>query len=1117
MPIDRSNCVSFERKGFPALWRLGDRTPSNITEFSADYIGDADNFYIRYSLRNDNVESQLQKLLKEAPDRVVSMKTAEQEEYKCVLPTIERVTQQQQILEYKGLGPAELIKPLADEKVMSSYGGSGYWFYDFSHGKYILQYHDNRETKERTEYSLGTYRADQSEEDAKKFDQLKPPKTKIRDVDYPYYPVHYRHGTACDLTNRPRETTVMYVCYEFTKHMIHAITEVSTCNYELIVLTNLLCTHPAFQAPTTPEHEIHCYASPDAAYAKPVQLRDLEKKVLVENFDQYSNSKDSSTAPSRSAAFDKLVAAANTYQQFQERATKFSDSKPPQNIPQQDKAPVSEKTDTSEKSDWEKQQQEGLEQEDMKRLIKIYLRIEDENESLYRIIKDFEFDRTAEEREVSIDFFTQKNCFVGGQGYWKYEFCYRKKITQYHIENGKRTREIVLGVWNTDEHDRWFKANRKKAVVVNREALIQVSNYYSDGDYCEESGDKRFVETRLKCRIPELGESLDLVLLYIQEPSPCQYVLYLESYLICEALQTLTPQGLVIDPDNTSSKDQYLEEINEVRAKRDKEWEELRVKDITKKAAGKKTKFVISTEFSADYIGDIDSFHIIYNLRNGNVELELQQLLKEAPDRVISMKTAAQEEYECILPVIERATQEQQILDYKGPSPAELIKPLADEKIISSYGGSGYWFYALAHGKYILQYHEEREQKERIEHSLGTYRADQNEENAKNFNQLDPPKTKIRDIDHPYYPVYYRHGTVCEVTNKPRETTVIYVCDEVSRAVIYSVNEVTSCNYEIIVLTNLLCAHPAFQAPTTPEHKIHCYASPDAAHAKPENFRELERQVNAEKNDHYALSSGSYKHSYLDEFPSRGHGPIQPSDPPYDKSAPLTGRDDSVNSMYHDSMLKVKKAQETPVWKMIKRMDDLMSNDNYEMVADFWDGKTCFISEHGYWQYEFCYGNKIVQFHIEGNKRTREIVLGEWNEASHILWFQSHRDRAFVLNGNDVVQVSHYYTNGDFCDEIRNTRSVEVRIKCREPPESEHPTTVFLTVDETTTCRYILTLQAGMFCEGLQEMEKIDGLMPSVEFSEQEKLLEQLAVKLGFTQSESGWEKCGTYRLVITF
>jgi len=306
--------------------------------------------------------------------------------------------------------------------------------------------------------------------------------------------------------------------------------------------------------------------------------------VFAEAFNQYSESKDASTAPSKSAAFDRLVAVENTAQELKEKmGMKLGNSRSVHNAPQSKKVPGSEKKNTVEKSNWEKELENETKQGELDKLIKLYKRAVDDNESLYSVIKDFELDLTNEERNVPADFFSMKSCFAGGHGYWKYEFCYKKKITQYHVENGKRTHEITLGVWNIEEHDKWFKTNKFRAAIVKREALMQVSNYYSDGDYCDEIKDKRFVETRLKCRIPEPGESLDLVLLYLEEPSPCRYILYLESFLICDALQTLTPQGLVIDPDSTQAEGQYLEEINELRVRRERE--EFKTKNIVKNQA----------------------------------------------------------------------------------------------------------------------------------------------------------------------------------------------------------------------------------------------------------------------------------------------------------------------------------------------------------------------------------------------------------------------------------------------------------------------------------------------------------------------------------------------------
>lgn len=64
----------------------------------------------------------------------------------------------------------------------------------------------------------------------------------------PYYPVEMGHGTECSLReNNPRSTTVLYVCHPEAKHEILTIAEVLTCQYEVVVLTPLLCPHPKYR------------------------------------------------------------------------------------------------------------------------------------------------------------------------------------------------------------------------------------------------------------------------------------------------------------------------------------------------------------------------------------------------------------------------------------------------------------------------------------------------------------------------------------------------------------------------------------------------------------------------------------------------------------------------------------------------------------------------------------------------------------------------------------------------------------------------------------------------------------------------------------------------------
>ena len=62
---------------------------------------------------------------------------------------------------------------------------------------------------------------------------------------------------------------------------------------------------------------------------------------------------------------------------------------------------------------------------------------------------------------------------------------------------------------------------------------------------------------------------------------------------------------------------------------------------------------------------------------------------------------------------------------YRGPSPAKLIEPLHQERECS-YWLDVYWTYELCHGRYVLQFHEEKEtsRRARTEYYLGSYSRD---------------------------------------------------------------------------------------------------------------------------------------------------------------------------------------------------------------------------------------------------------------------------------------------------------------------------------------------------------------------------------------------------------
>eukprot|EP00475_Leptophrys_vorax_P014149 TRINITY_DN20531_c0_g2_i2.p1 TRINITY_DN20531_c0_g2~~TRINITY_DN20531_c0_g2_i2.p1 ORF type:complete len:248 (-),score=29.62 TRINITY_DN20531_c0_g2_i2:70-720(-) len=77
------------------------------------------------------------------------------------------------------------------------------------------------------------------------------------------YHVHvYTNGTTCDLTNTGRRTEVRHFCEEGSQSYIAAIKEGPTCEYDLILNTNLLCAHSQFRVMKQPIHFINCHAYP---------------------------------------------------------------------------------------------------------------------------------------------------------------------------------------------------------------------------------------------------------------------------------------------------------------------------------------------------------------------------------------------------------------------------------------------------------------------------------------------------------------------------------------------------------------------------------------------------------------------------------------------------------------------------------------------------------------------------------------------------------------------------------------------------------------------------------------------------------------------------------------
>uniref|UniRef100_A0A8C5E9Y5 Endoplasmic reticulum lectin n=1 Tax=Gouania willdenowi TaxID=441366 RepID=A0A8C5E9Y5_GOUWI len=359
-------------------------------------------------------------------DDFVIMTTAEKEKYKCLLPSLTAGDKGNEKV-YGGPSPGELLEPLF-KRSSCSYRIESYWTYEVCHGKHIRQYHEEKETGQKIsiqEYFLGNLATKSHSTETGEANIMGIPTKNIEGQLTPYYSLEMGNGTPCVLKqNEPRSTSVLYVCHPEAKHEILSVAEVTTCEYEVVVLTPLLCAHPKYRFKSSPVNAIFCQALAGSPL-RPLQLIQLEKE----------------------------------------------------------------------------QQQKPI------------------------------FLSTPETRE--------------GVGWWKYEFCYGKHVHQFHEDKEQGKNIVVVGNWDGNEHIDWAKKNIARSYQLKDDGVEKVklvSHFYGHGDLCDLTGKPRQVVVKLKCKE---SESPHAVTIYMLEPQTCQYVLVVESPVICKILDTADEYGFL--------------------------------------------------------------------------------------------------------------------------------------------------------------------------------------------------------------------------------------------------------------------------------------------------------------------------------------------------------------------------------------------------------------------------------------------------------------------------------------------------------------------------------------------------------------------------------------------
>ncbi|GAA49347.1 endoplasmic reticulum lectin 1 [Clonorchis sinensis] len=320
---------------------------------------------------------------------------------------------------------------------------------------------------------------------------------------YPYYVVKYVDGTPCDLTGERRVTSVLYICLEDEDGRIIQVSEVESCQYQVVFATRYLCSHPAYRLPKRPVKPLSC-APREGAIAKPASLLEFEKQQ--EQLSQHGIS--NLAALFGNVALKNIRVEANRRNNlivYRIRTIDADESNETNEETMSQEDTSSSDEDSANRGDTGKvATPSGL--------------------SSKPTVPGNAY------RTRFLEFLSGKFCLQGRtSGWWQYEICLRSNVTQYHVVSISYEIDIpVRYIWlttkgNVRKRFYWVSGTkvRMKDGQQNRLEIrfhIGVNLFYGNGEFCELIKQARETIVKLKCNAAANGIHLSF-----SERTECRY------------------------------------------------------------------------------------------------------------------------------------------------------------------------------------------------------------------------------------------------------------------------------------------------------------------------------------------------------------------------------------------------------------------------------------------------------------------------------------------------------------------------------------------------------------------------------------------------------------------
>jgi endoplasmic reticulum lectin 1 len=334
-------------------------------------------------------------------------------------------------------------------------------------------------------------------------------------------------------------------------------------------------------------------------------------------------------------------------------------------------------------------------------------------------------------------------------------------------------------------------------------------------------------------------------------------------------------------------------------------------------------------------------------------------------------------------------------------------------------GGTGWWQIEYCYQDSVSQIHRNEDGTKDVV-TLGKWNLDY----QKKMHNAAKKTKGVKGSAVPHATQYFKGGDFCEETRAARKVKVKMICTQTLKDGLVSLElvETNTCEYTLKVMTPMVCPLIAnikdfdglidFSAPSTPTKEE---KAAEAAQAK------------------------------------------------------IKAKSEAVARQQEQSIATMKarseKKEKEKVEKMTPENAAAALAASKKLLAKFLKGKHCFSGGQGWWQFEYCYKKHVRQTHRNDDGTQQIVNLGAWNAGYHAT-------QAEIQPADGPNTATAYFEAGDYCEEIKDTRKVRVKMQCSNKLTGGQ---VSLALSETSVCKYLLTVESPMFC-AMMRSKGNDGL-----------------------------------------